>query len=131
MKKNTPQRRVLRLFLKQCLFFITGMDFIHYDDRIGKIDQLLIIGIFPADFIFHSTCYDPHDVMVADQVLYFVSHGKPVIAQTQSGPVTIVGYDEYNVYLMDPGGTEWYYSGMNDSTAMFESAGNVFISYIG
>ena len=65
-----------------------------------------------------------------EQVLYFVSHGKPVIAMTQTGPVTIVGYDEYNVYLMDPNGTEWYYSGMNDSTEMFEQAGNVFISYL-
>lgn len=65
-----------------------------------------------------------------DQVLYFVSHGKPVIALTPAGPVTIVGYDEYNVFLVDPNGTEWYYGGMNDSTALFESAGNVFISYL-
>ena len=65
-----------------------------------------------------------------DQVLYFVSHGKPVIALTEEGPVTIVGYDEYNVYLVDPNGTEWYYSGMNDSTEMFEKAGNVFVSYL-
>lgn len=65
-----------------------------------------------------------------EQVLYFVSHGKAVVAQTANGPVTIVGYDEYNVYLVDPNGTEWYYSGMNDSTAMFEEAGNLFISYM-
>lgn len=65
-----------------------------------------------------------------DQVLYFVSEGKPVIALTEAGPVTIVGYDEYNTYLLDPDGTEWYYAGMNDSTAMFEAAGNIFISYM-
>ncbi|MDD2957306.1 MAG: hypothetical protein PHR92_02085 [Lachnospiraceae bacterium] len=65
-----------------------------------------------------------------DEVLYFVSHGRPVIAMTADGPVTIVGYDEYNTYLLDPNGTEWYYAGMNDSKEMFEGAGNVFISYL-
>lgn len=65
-----------------------------------------------------------------DEVLYFVNHGKPVIALTANGPVTIIGYDEYNTYLVDPNGTEWYYAGINDSTAMFEAAGNVFISYL-
>lgn len=65
-----------------------------------------------------------------DQVLYFVSQGKPVLAQTAKGPVAVVGYDTYNVFLLDPGGTEWYYGGLNDSTAMFEEAGNIFISYL-
>ena len=65
-----------------------------------------------------------------DQVLYFVSHGSPVIAQTLQGPVIIVGYDEFNVFLLDPGTTEWYYGGLNDSTAMFEEAGNVFLTYM-
>lgn len=65
-----------------------------------------------------------------DQVLYFVSHGSPVIAQTLQGPVIIVGYDEFNVFLLDPGTTEWYYGGLNDSAAMFEEAGNVFLTYM-
>lgn len=65
-----------------------------------------------------------------DEVLYFVSHGRPVIALTQNGPVTIVGYDEYNTYLVNPGETEWYYAGLNDSTEMFEKAGNVFVGYL-
>ena len=55
---------------------------------------------------------------------------KPVIAQTLQGPVIIVGYDEFNVFLLDPGTTEWYYGGLNDSTAMFEEAGNVFLTYM-
>lgn len=65
-----------------------------------------------------------------DQVLYFVSHGKPVMAQTEDGPVIIVGYDEYNTYLLKPGETEWYYYGMNDSAALFQERGNAFISYL-
>ena len=44
--------------------------------------------------------------------------------------VVIVGYDEYNTYLYDPVKGETYPYGMNDSTALFEAAGNIFISYI-
>lgn len=65
-----------------------------------------------------------------DQVLYFVSHGKPVIAQTSEGVRIIVGYDEYNTYLVKPGDTEWYYYGIQDSTELFEKSGNVFFSYL-
>ncbi len=65
-----------------------------------------------------------------DQVLYYVSHGMPVAAQTANGPVTIVGYDEYNTYLLNPGESEWYYYGMNDSTEMFENAGNRFMTAV-
>lgn len=65
-----------------------------------------------------------------DQVLYFVSRGRAVIALSPQGPKTIVGYDEFNTHLLDPGGTEWYYAGLNDSTEMFEQMGNLFISYL-
>lgn len=65
-----------------------------------------------------------------DEVLYFVSHGRPVIAQTKDGVKIIVGYDEYNTYLMDPGDTEWEYYGMQDSTDLFSESGNVFLSYL-
>lgn len=65
-----------------------------------------------------------------DEVLYFVSHGRPVIAQTKDGVKIIVGYDEYNTYLMNPGDTEWEYYGMQDSTDLFSESGNVFLSYL-
>ncbi|MDO4475353.1 MAG: hypothetical protein Q4B59_01025 [Lachnospiraceae bacterium] len=61
-----------------------------------------------------------------EEVLFFVSRGIPVAAVTANGPVTIVGYDEYNTHLLDPNGEEWYYYGINDSTQMFEEAGNRF-----
>ncbi len=64
-----------------------------------------------------------------DQMLYFISHGSPVLAMTPQGPTAIVGYDGYNVYLMDPGETEWHYGGLNDSTALFEEAGNLFLTW--
>ncbi len=66
-----------------------------------------------------------------DQVLYFVSEGKAVIADTGNGTVIITGYDDYgNLILLDPGGTETYFYGPNDSLQMFEAAGNKFVSYL-
>ena len=44
--------------------------------------------------------------------------------------VVIVGYDEYNTWLYDPVKKETYPYGMNDSTDLFQKAGNVFITYI-
>lgn len=65
-----------------------------------------------------------------DQVLYFVSEGTPVLAKTPDGVVIIGGYDEYNTRLLKQGDTELIYAGLQDSTAMFEEAGNVFITYL-
>ena len=66
-----------------------------------------------------------------DEVLYCVSQGHAVIALKPDGStVNIVGYDSYNTILCDPGSDETYYYGINDSTSLFEEAGNVFISYI-
>lgn len=65
-----------------------------------------------------------------DAVLYYVSEGTPVLAQTKDGVVIIVGYDEYNTILLKPGETETYFWGLNDSKAMFEEAENVFITYL-
>ena len=38
--------------------------------------------------------------------------------------------DEYNTYLYDPVKKETYPYGMNDSTDLFQKAGNVFITYV-
>ena len=66
-----------------------------------------------------------------DNVLYEVSAQRPVIAKTgDNSSVVIVGYDEYNTYLYDPSTGQTSPYGMNDSTALFESAGNVFLTYI-
>lgn len=66
-----------------------------------------------------------------DQILYFVGRGRPVIAETLDGPVIITGYDDYgNTILLKPGETETYYCGPLDSEAMFEAAGNHFVTYL-
>ena len=42
----------------------------------------------------------------------------------------IVGFNEYNVVLMDPKTGKVYKKGMNDSREMFEKEGNQFITYM-
>ena len=66
-----------------------------------------------------------------ESVLYEVSAQRPVIAKTGTNTsVLIVGYDEYNTYLYDSVKKETYPYGLNDSTDLFQKAGNVFITYI-
>ena len=64
-----------------------------------------------------------------DEVLYFVSHDRPVLAVTKEGVRCIVGYDEFNTHLLNPGEEEWYYYGIQDSTDLFAIAGNEFYSF--
>lgn len=64
-------------------------------------------------------------------VLYYISQGNPVLALAKEGNyMLIVGYDELNIVVMNPETAKTYKIGMNDSTEMFDSMGNVFISYI-
>ena len=67
-----------------------------------------------------------------EQVLYFVSAQRPVIAaRGDGGSYVIVGYDQYNTIVYDPDNQETKYMAMDDSTELFQSAGNVFYSYMG
>mgnify|MGYP004569419103 CR=1 FL=1 len=66
-----------------------------------------------------------------ENILYEVSAQRAVIAKTGTDTsVVIVGYDQYNTYLLDPSTGEVSPYGMNDSTALFQNAGNVFITYL-
>lgn len=66
-----------------------------------------------------------------EEVLYQVSAQRPVIVSLgDAGNRVIVGYDAYNTLLYNPADQTTSYMGINDSTAAFEAAGNVFISYI-
>lgn len=100
--------------------------------KLEKLPSVVTSGTMDLEELEQGTGKKAVDLSgcTLDEVLYLVSHGRPVIALTENGPVTIVGYDEYNTYLVNPGETEWYYAGMNDSTEMFEKAGNVFVSYL-
>lgn len=66
-----------------------------------------------------------------DEVLYYVSEGRPVIAMiNRHEAILIYGYDSYNVYAVDTGQDKLVKLGLQDSTEMFEEAGNVFLSYL-
>ena len=66
-----------------------------------------------------------------ENILYEVSAQRAVIAKTGKDTSTvIVGYDEYNTWLLDPKTGEVKPYGMNDSTKLFAKAGNVFITYL-
>lgn len=66
-----------------------------------------------------------------DEVLYYVSEGRAVIAVKNNGKaVLITGYDEFNITMVDPELGRTWKEGHKDSSKMFEQAGNVFISFI-
>lgn len=63
-------------------------------------------------------------------VLYQISRGYPVMARSGEGSsVLILGYDQYNIWMYNAADQSLYPGGLNDSTALFESMGNVFMSY--
>ena len=65
------------------------------------------------------------------EVLYYVSQGAPVYARTgDNEALLIIGYDASNIIVYHSD-TDRYTKMTNDSaTKLFESAGNVFISYV-
>lgn len=92
--------------------------------KTGSMDVSALEAAMGKDVIDLSNC-------TLDQVLYFVSQGHAVIGAAETGTVIITGYDDYgNLILLDPGASETYYYGPNDSLAMFEGAGNRFVSYL-
>lgn len=65
-----------------------------------------------------------------DEVLYFISGGKAVIAMKANGqPVVLTAYDETTVTWFDPAAGSVKQK-IKNAAAMFEDAGNVFISYV-
>lgn len=101
--------------------------------KLEKIPDEVQSGLMDVAALEESIGKDVVDLTgcTLDQVLYFVGQGRAVIGSTANGPVIITGYDDYgNLILLNPGESETYFYGPNDSKAMFEEAGNVFISYL-
>lgn len=66
-----------------------------------------------------------------EEVLYRISEDCAVVARRPDGTAAvIVGYDRYNTLLYNFETGEHYYYAMDDSTALFEAGGNIFISYV-
>lgn len=65
-----------------------------------------------------------------DTVLFFNNQDIPVLAMLNNGDaVLVVGFNQYNVVIMEPTTGKLYKKGMNDSTQWFEENGNQFITY--
>ncbi len=63
-------------------------------------------------------------------MLHYLNQDIPVLAE--QGPnsyVLLIGFNQQNVVLMEPDTGRIYKKGMNDSTEMFEEAGNHFMTY--
>lgn len=66
-----------------------------------------------------------------DTVLYYIDQDIPVLAFMENQDAyLIIGFNEYNVVLMNPETGTVYKKGMNDSREMFEENGNQFITYM-
>lgn len=66
-----------------------------------------------------------------DDALYYISKGRPVIALTDTNHAVIIyGFDTFNIMMIDPSNLKTTKMGIQDSTQMFEAAGNVFLSYL-
>ena len=67
-----------------------------------------------------------------DAVLYYVANEEPVFAELKDGSaMLIVGYNEYNVVVMDPSRSEQVYKiGRNDAGKLFLQGGNRFMSSV-
>lgn len=66
-----------------------------------------------------------------DQVLYFVSSGRPVIAMKDSQKaVLIIGYDENYITIIDPSSGSSNRMYITNADRMFREAGYIFVSYL-
>lgn len=66
-----------------------------------------------------------------DSILYFISEGNAVLADTVDGVRVLVGYDQWgNVWFYQKGEEETYPLSDEDSLDLFERSGNVFIGFL-
>ena len=101
--------------------------------RLDKIPDAVKSGTMDVEALEQALGKDVIELTgcTLDQVLYFVSKGRPVLAETADGTVIIAGYDDFgNTILLRPGDTETSFCGPNDSKELFEAAGNHFVTYL-
>jgi len=65
-----------------------------------------------------------------DEVLYYVSLGKPVLAPYNGNTMLITGYDSLNIVVLDPLQGGVHKIGLNDSRSLFSDRGNMFMTYV-
>ena len=65
-----------------------------------------------------------------DTMLYFTNRDFPVVAILEGGEaVLIVGFNQYNIVILEPETGKLVKKGINDSTQWFEKNGNRFLTY--
>ena len=99
-----------------------------------EVHTLLNNGSTPIDILRsalrNATVLDLTGCSLSE-VLYYVYIGSPVYTIGENGEsLLIIGYDAANITVYNPVNGSTYKKGLNDATAEFEAAGNVFISYI-
>lgn len=67
-----------------------------------------------------------------DALLYYVNMDDPVLAISRKSSETylIIGFNEFNIVVMDPTDGTVYKKGMNDSKSLFENGNWQFLTYI-
>ena len=109
--------------LAQCVQLLLKQKQI-YTDVQTELDQGTAIWQILTQELGEDACLLPGCSL--SMALYYVSQGSPVVALIPGGAVLIVGYDAQNIIYYRPGSNDLIKGGMNDSSSMFEEAGNVF-----
>ena len=67
-----------------------------------------------------------------DALLYYVNMDDPVLAISRktSEAYLIIGFNEFNIVVMDPADGTVYKKGMNDSKSLFENGNWQFLTYL-
>lgn len=66
-----------------------------------------------------------------ESILYFISEGNAVLADTVDGVRILMGYDQWgNIRFYEPGAEETYLLSDVDSLELFEKSGNVFVGFL-
>ena len=102
--------------------------------RLADIPQCILNGTMDMDELTQQLS----DKMVLnlagcnmDEILYFISEGNPVIADTTDGVRILNGYDQWgNISFYKPVADDTYLLSDEDSLALFEKSGNLFIGFL-
>jgi len=106
------------------------MDFELDVDSIPEVMKQGIIDISTIQAGIEGTIIDLSGCSL-EEIRYFVSAGYPVLVQAGGDVRTIVGYDVFmNTILYNQDTNLTYKLSEEDSEELFESAGNVFVSYM-
>lgn len=99
----------------------------------ASLDKLNIQGSSAYQVLKDNSSYTPIRLTGTslEDTLYYIAMNRPIIGMKDSShAVLIYGYDQQNIKVIDPSTNSVRKIGLNDARQMFESAGNVFISYL-